>query len=319
MADKVRRKRQGGGKITTGVISEIIEAPKGRKQAKDAKETKETKALALTDPVAQYLAELRKYPLLSRKEEEELAVQYYETGDSKAAEILVTSNLRFVVKIAAEYSKFGNRMIDLIQEGNMGLMHAVREFNPYKGVRLITYAVWWIRGYIQEYLMRQHSLVRIGTTQAQKKLFYNLKKETEALEAAGFDVTPALLSSKIGVSEEDVHLMSQRLAQPDLSLNQPFEEGGENRNSYLDFQVDSNEVPVDERIGALENLELLKKRIEEIRPQLNERELYLLDQRILSDVPMTLQEIGAKYGVTREAVRQMEARLVEKIKADFLR
>src|SRR5690606_17772486 len=129
------------------------------------------------------LNEIRKYPLLSREEEMELAIRFKEKGDKAAAEKLITSNLRFVVKIAAEYSRFGAKMIDLIQEGNVGLMHAVKEFNPYKGVKLITYAVWWIKGYIREYLMRQHSMVRVGTTQAQKKLFYNLNQETRKLEA----------------------------------------------------------------------------------------------------------------------------------------
>jgi RNA polymerase sigma-32 factor len=129
-----------------------------------------------SDPVAIYMAEVRRYPLLTREQEQELARRYRETGDKRAAEALVTSNLRFVVKVAAEYSRFGARLIDLVQEGNVGLMHAVREFNPYKGVRLITYAVWWIRGYIQDYLMRQYSMVRIGTTQSQRKLFYRLQK-----------------------------------------------------------------------------------------------------------------------------------------------
>ena len=138
--------------------------------------TLDSKAIATTDPVSMYLAEIRKYPLLTREQEEELAKKYYETKDPLMAQAMVTANLRFVVKVAADYSRFGARMIDLIQEGNMGLMHAVREFNPYKGVRLITYAVWWIRGYIQEYLMKQYALVKIGTTQNQKKLFYQGQK-----------------------------------------------------------------------------------------------------------------------------------------------
>ena len=136
-----------------------------------------SKALAPSDPVTRYMAEIRRYPLLSKEDEQEIARKYYETKSPELAEVLVTSNLRFVVKVAAEYSKFGARLIDLVQEGNVGLMHAVKEFNPYKGVRLITYAVWWIRGYIQDFLMRQYSLVRIGTTQNQRKLFYQLQRE----------------------------------------------------------------------------------------------------------------------------------------------
>ena len=142
------------------------------------------RAIKSSDPLVMYLNEIRKYPLLTREQEADYAKKYFETKDPEIAQRLVKHNLRFVVKVAAEYSKFGAKMIDLIQEGNIGLMHAVREFNPYKGVRLITYAVWWIRGYIQEYMMKQYSLVRIGTTQNQKKLFYNLQKEKEKLREA---------------------------------------------------------------------------------------------------------------------------------------
>ena len=167
-----------------------------------------TKALATSDPVASYMAEIRKYPLLTREQESELAKKYFETKDPQAAQALVTANLRFVVKVALDYSRFGARLIDLVQEGNMGLMHAVRDFNPYKGVRLITYAVWWIRGYIQEYLMKQYSLVKIGTTQNQKKLFYQLQKQKEALEAMGEPGSIALLSSRLNIPEEEVKMMT---------------------------------------------------------------------------------------------------------------
>ncbi|MDZ4084398.1 MAG: sigma-70 family RNA polymerase sigma factor, partial [Bdellovibrionales bacterium] len=177
-----------------------------------------TTSAASSDPVAVYMAEVRRYPLLTREQEQELARRYRETGDKRAAEALVTSNLRFVVKVAAEYSRFGARLIDLVQEGNVGLMHAVREFNPYKGVRLITYAVWWIRGYIQDYLMRQYSMVRIGTTQSQRKLFYRLQKEKDLLESMGEEPTVKLLSSRLGVSESDVESMSQRMQGRDVSL-----------------------------------------------------------------------------------------------------
>ena len=183
------------------------------------------KGLTTTDPVSLYLSEIRKYPLLSREEELELAKKYYETKDPQVAQKLITSNLRFVVKIAAEYSRFGARMIDLVQEGNMGLMTAVKDFNPYKGVRLITYAVWWIRGYIQEYLMKQYSMVRIGTTQNQKKLFYQLQKEKEALEALSENPEQLkLLSTRMGIPEDEVKMMAQRRGHHDvtrLSKRQP--------------------------------------------------------------------------------------------------
>lgn len=283
-----------------------------RPQAKSATRSLESSnAIATTDPIAQYMAEVRRYPLLTREQERALAVRYRETGDKRAAEALVTSNLRFVVKIAAEYSKFGARLIDLVQEGNVGLMHAVREFNPYKGVRLITYAVWWIRGYIQDYLMRQYSMVRIGTTQSQRKLFYRLQKEKDLLMSMGEEPSVKLLSSRLGVSEEDVETMEQRMSGRDVSLQTSVDESG--RTTLLDFEA-ADEIPVDQQIEHREMLSLLKDGIEELMNSLNDREKELLEDRLLADVPMTLQEIGEKYGVTREAVRQMENRLMLKIR-----
>lgn len=276
-----------------------------------ASAAKSSNALALTDPVALYMAEVRKYPLLTREQEQELAMRYRETGDKRAAEMLVTSNLRFVVKVAAEYSKFGARLIDLVQEGNVGLMHAVREFNPYKGVRLITYAVWWIRGYIQDYLMRQYSMVRIGTTQSQRKLFYRLQKEKELLESMGQEPSVQLLSSRLGVSESDVETMSQRLQGRDVSLQTAVDANG--KTTLLDFES-SDDIPIDEQMGHAEMLSLLHEGIEDLKDSLNDRERELLEDRLLSDEPLTLQEIGEKYGVTREAVRQMENRLMAKIR-----
>lgn len=264
------------------------------------------------DPITTYLAEIRRYPLLTKEQEQALAVRYRETGDPKAAEQLVTSNLRFVVKIAAEYSRFGAKLIDLVQEGNVGLMHAVKEFNPYKGVRLITYAVWWIRGYIQEYLMRQYSMVRIGTTQNQRKLFYRLQKEQAALDSQGNAPTVAMIAGKLGVSEEEVETMSKRLSGRDVSLSAPID--SENPGaSLLDFEA-SGDPGADTTIGNLEELNILKENLEKLRPTLSERESYILEKRILADEPQTLQEIGEHYGVTREAVRQLEARLIGKIR-----
>ncbi len=274
----------------------------------------DSKAITSTsDPLAIYLADVRKYPVLSKEEEQKIAKKYFETKDPEAAQILVKSNLRFVVKVAAEYSKFGAKMIDLIQEGNVGLMHAVREFNPYKGARLITYAVWWIRGYIQEYLMRQYSMVRIGTTQNQRKLFYQLQKEKDALDAMGQSPDIALLSSRLGIPEDEVAQMAQRMSGRDVSLDRPLDD--DSGGTLMDFQKSTADMSVDERIAHEEELEILKKKLEEIRPELSEREKIILDERILNDDPLTLQEIGEKHGITREAVRQMEVRVMKKIKA----
>ena len=271
----------------------------------------DSKALSTSDPVALYMHQVKKYPVLSKEDEHKIAVQYRETKDPQLAEILVTSNLRFVVKVAAEYAKYGAKLIDLVQEGNVGLMHAVKEYNPYKGARLITYAVWWIRGYIQEYLMRQYSMVRIGTTQAQRKLFYQLQKQKEALERMGEQEVVKQLSGKLGVSEKDVESMSQRMSGRDVSLDAPVGEGGQSQ--LLDFQSDGSEE-LDQLLGHLEQIKILKDKIDNLRDSLNERELELLDDRVLADDPLTLQEIGEKYGVSREAVRQMEARLIKKIR-----
>lgn len=270
------------------------------------------RGLAVADPVSLYLAEVRKYPLLTREQESELAKKYFESKDPKLAQALVTANLRFVVKVAAEYSKFGARLIDLIQEGNVGLMHAVKEFNPYKGVRLITYAVWWIRGYIQEYLMRQYSMVRIGTTQNQRKLFYRLQKEKKLLDEMGENFDYKQIGERLGVSAEEVEDMSKRLRNKDLSLDQPIDV--ESRSTLGDLQTKSTAIALDDELANAELIQLLREKIEEIRPELNKREIILLEERLLADDPLTLQEIGEKYGITREAVRQAEVRLLTKIK-----
>lgn len=271
------------------------------------------RAITTTDPLAIYLSDIRKYPVLSKEEEQEIAKKYYETKDPEAAQILVKSNLRFVVKIAAEYSKFGAKMIDLVQEGNVGLMHAVREFNPYKGARLITYAVWWIRGYIQEYLMRQYSMVRIGTTQNQRKLFYKLQKEKEALDALGQEPNIALLSSRLGIPEDEVEQMAQRMSGRDVSLDRPVDE--DSGTSLLDLQKSTSDMSLEDRLAHEEQLEILKEKLKDMREELSDREKIILDERLLNDEPLTLQEIGEKYGITREAVRQMEVRVLKKIKA----
>lgn len=290
------------------VVAEIVD-----ENATTAPAIIENKALSTTAPLSVYLSDIRKYPVLSKEQEQEIAKKYYETKDPEAAQVLVKSNLRFVVKIAAEYSKFGSKMIDLIQEGNIGLMHAVREFNPYKGTRLITYAVWWIRGYIQEYLMRQYSMVRIGTTQNQRRLFYQLQKEKENLDALGQEANTALISSRLGIPEDEITQMTQRMAGRDVSLDRPLDD--ESGSSLLDLQKSSTAVGLEDQIAHNEQLEILKEKIAEIRSELSDRELIILDERILNDEPLTLQEIGEKHGITREAVRQMEARVLKKIKA----
>ncbi len=267
------------------------------------------------DSITAYLNEIRKYPLLTKEQEIELAKHYFETKDPVAAQALVTANLRFVVKVAAEYSKFGARLIDLVQEGNMGLMHAVRDFNPYKGVRLITYAVWWIRGYIQEYLLKQYSMVKIATTQNQKRLFYRLQKEKDLLDSMGEAPNMKLIGERMGIPTAEVEQMANRLSGRDVSLNTPLDDSSS--SSLMDLQK-STDVGVDDQLAAQEEVSLLREKLEELRDQLSEREKIILDERLLADDPLTLQEIGEKYGITREAVRQMEARLMKKIRDRYM-
>ncbi len=276
-------------------------------------------APATRDPLTLYLQEIRKYPLLSREQESDLAKKYYETKDPQLAQTLVKSNLRFVVKIAAEYAKFSSKLIDVIQEGNVGLMHAVKEFNPYKGNRLITYAVWWIRGYIQEYLMRQFSMVRIGTTANQRKLFYQLQRQKQELEKMSSPENIALLSHKLGIPEDEITEMAKRLGSRDISLDKPSHPDDDSTTPLSTLlKKEDGSLPLDEQMAMEEQLSILMNTVESLRSSLNEKEKILLEERVLSDEPLTLQEIGDKYGITREAVRQTEARLMKKIKEAML-
>ena len=267
------------------------------------------------DPLTTYLNEIRKYPVLSREDEMKLAKRYFETKDPEAAQALVRANLRFVVKIAAEYARFSSRMIDLIQEGNVGLMHAVKDYNPDKGARLITYAVWWIRGYIQEYLMRQFSMVRIGTTANQRKLFYQLQRQKNELEKMSSPENIAQLSHKLGIPKDEVEEMAKRVSGRDVSLDKTADDDGGGTLSLGSLlSKEDGSLPLDEQLALSEQLKFLKDAIDSIRDELNEKEKIILEERVLNDEPLTLQEIGEKYHITREAVRQNEARLINKIK-----
>ncbi len=269
-----------------------------------------------TDNLQRYLAEINKYPLLSREEEEALTKAYYETKDPVLAHKIVTSNLRLVVKIALDFQKFWmQNFLDLIQEGNVGLMHAVKKFNPYKGVKFSYYASFWIKAYILKFIMDNWRLVKIGTTQAQRKLFYNLNKEKESLRALGFDPVPKLISQRLNVSEQDVIDMEQRMGAWEVSLDAPIKEDSE--DSYLEF-LPSKDPGVETFIANQEMEEKLKEKLKEFASTLKDREKIIFEQRLMSDEPKTLQEIGEEFGVSRERVRQIEARLKKKL-AKFLK
>ena len=271
-------------------------------------------SITQTDPLlSAYLREVQRYPLLTREEEHELAVKFYENKDRESLQKLVTSNLRFVVKIAYEYVHYRAKLLDLIQEGNMGLVKAVQDFNPYKDVRLTTYAVWWIRSYIQDYLLRNHSLVKIGTTQAQKRLFYRLRAEQKKLDQLG--LTPAegvkLLASKLDVREKDIQEMDQRLSQNEVSLNAPTFR--EDKKEAIQDLPDSAPA-VDESLGEEEQREIFRDILGKFAATLEGREKVIFKERLTAEDPMTLQEIGEKYGVTKERARQIEEQLKAKLK-----
>lgn len=263
-----------------------------------------------------YSARISKIPLLSREKEYELAVAYFETKDPEIGRQLIQSNLRFVVKVVAEYSKFSSKMMDLIQEGNIGLIRAVQEFNPYKGARLITYAVWWIRGYIQEYLMRHHSIVRLGTNKKQQRLFYLLQKEKQKLDdySSQSRLLPDL-AKKTQTRVQDVEQMKELVLRKDLSLDQPMGIAG--GKTFLDVQKDGSSS-IYEDLSLQQMGETLKKYLKDMEKNFSKKENQIIKDRLLKDPPKTLQEIADNFNVTREAIRQSEERLMKKLRKQLI-
>ena len=269
--------------------------------------------------IQNYMAKVSRIPVLSRDSEYQLAVDYFENKSPSAGKILIQSNLRFVVKIAAEYSKFNSRLMDLIQEGNLGLIRAVKEFNPYKGARLITYAVWWIRGCIQEYLIKQHSIVRIGMGKKQKKLFYLLQREKQKLEEYPSSRLLPVLAEQTQTDVQDIEKMKELILKKDLSLDRPIGTalGTEKGGSFLDLQADPSS-PLDESLSQKQVVAVVRKVLQGMEKNLNEREKHIIQHRLLEDPPKTLQEIADEFSLTREAVRQNEARVLKKLKKQLL-
>lgn len=280
--------------------------------ADDSMEDSANKALVSFDPLQRYLAEIRRFAILSREEEHRLAVEYKEYGNIEAAYKLVTANLRLVVMIAREYQRAFKNILDLVQEGNMGLMEAVKNFDPYRGVRFPSYAVWWIRAYMIRYIMNDWRMVKIGTTQAQRKLFFNLQKEKERLEAEGLSPGPKLLAQRLNVKEDEVIEMEQRLGSRDLSVDMPM--GGDNEATLLHFLPDDKQGP-EERVAETQYQRLLREKMELFAKGLKDKELVIYRERLLNEEPVTLREIGEKYGISRERVRQIEERVKKKLKS----
>lgn len=266
---------------------------------------------AIGDSFEHYMAQVNRFELLSAEEEFELATRFRRDGDLEAAHRLVCANLRFVVKIALEYRGYGLRLLDLVQEGNIGLMQAVRKFEPERGLRLITYAVWWIRATIQSYIMKSWSLVKIGTTQAQKKLFYKLAQTRNALRNLTGGACPADIAGELDVAESAVEEMSQRMGQRDLSLDVELAEGED--YTLLDILPDRRPSP-ETALIAREERRLLSARAQAALTGLPDRERLIVEQRILGDTPRTLQELADEFGVSRERVRQLEQNALRRLK-----
>ncbi|OVE80985.1 hypothetical protein BVY03_04825 [bacterium K02(2017)] len=275
-----------------------------------------TSELIPTDPLNRYMIEVSQYPILTAEEEKEVAEHYREHEDKESAQKLVLSNLRLVVKIAIEYRSSFYNVLDLIQEGNLGLMRAVQKFDLDRGVRFTSYAAWWVRAYILKYILDNFRLVKVGTTQAQKKLFFNLVKEKEKIEKMGIIPTAKIISENLDVKEREVVEMQKRLGSREVELDAPRKnfEGALN----MDFIADK-----DEQIDAADQAEtnqlkgILLKHLDEFTGSLNEKEQTIFAQRLFSELPKTLQEIANQYGITRERIRQIEARVIKKMRGFF--
>ncbi|ACY15051.1 RNA polymerase factor sigma-32 [Haliangium ochraceum] len=315
----------GDGEVLIGeIVSEDDEDDDGDIDAeldrlgtplRDAKASDRHLGLIKHDPLSAYIQETKRYPLLSREEEHDLAVKLVENEDADAARRLIEANLRLVVKISYEYRRAYRNLLDLIQEGNIGLMQAVRKYDPYRGVKLSSYAAWWIRAYILKFILNNWRLVKIGTTQAQRKLFFNLRKERERLEQLGFTPTPALLAENLDVTEKEVVEMEKRLSAPDASLDAPMqgEEDGAPRTRMDYLPTEETDRP-DRQVAQSQFQELLREKLERFAETLEGREETIFRERWLTDTPSTLQQIGDQYGVSRERARQLEKRLLGRLR-----
>jgi RNA polymerase sigma-32 factor len=264
-----------------------------------------------------YLHELRRHPLLSREDEHELAVRYARTGDREVGSRLVTANLRLVVKIAQEYRRTHRNLLDLIQEGNLGLIHAVEHYDPYRGVKLSSYATWWIRAYILKFILANWRIVKLGTTQAQRRLFFNLKRERSRLERQGTEVDSKRLAAALDVSESEVVEMERRLSWSETSLDAPVRgtgNGDDGKRTAGDMMPAEPAQRPDLQVEAGEFQEALRVKLEAFGACLRGRELDIFQSRLLSEQPASLEQLGAEHGVSRERTRQIEERLKKRLR-----
>ena len=272
-------------------------------------------ALTRFDPMQAYLREIQRHPLLTPEETQKLAVRFQTSQDPAAAAALVTSNLRLVVKIAYEYRRAYKNIMDLVQEGNIGLMQAVKRYDPYRGVKLSTYAALWIRAYILRFIINNWRLVKLGTTQVQRKLFFNLRKKRAELQALGIDPTHAEIAKQLDVPESEVAEMDVRLTSGEKSLDAPVGDADGRSIAKVDMMPSLAEGP--EALAASEEMQaLLQEKLGEFRKTLvdKEKELAIFDERLVADEPLTLQELGDRFGISRERVRQLEQRLTLRLR-----
>ena len=297
-------------------VVDVVEDELGQADAKSDVLAASADSLSRRDPLAVYMRDVQRYPLLSKDEEHDLAVRFFEEDDLEAAKRLVTSNLRLVVKIAYDYRQAYKNILDLVQEGNIGLMQAVKKYDPYKGVKLSSYAAWWIRAYILRYILNNHRLVKVGTTQAQRKLFFNLQKEKARLSAMGIEPTAELIAENLNVPERDVVSMDMRLAAGDASLDAPVGTS-EGRSVARVELLPSAGARADDTLAEAEVGDRFSEKIHEFGETLEGKEKKIFDDRLVAEDPKTLQTLGDGFGVSRERVRQIEKRLLKKLK-EFL-
>jgi RNA polymerase sigma-32 factor len=270
-------------------------------------------SIAKYDPLQAYMREVQQHPLLNKAEEHELATRYVKTGDVGAAARLVTANLRLVVKIAYEYRRAYRNMMDLIQEGNIGLMQAVKRYDPYRGVKLSSYAAWWIRAYMLRYMLNNWRMVKLGTTQAQRKLFFNLNKEKARLSAMGIEPTPTEIAERLNVDEKEVVEMDRRLSRGDASLDSPVGDGENSSVARVELLPSGARGPEQDTTNAQLN-EIVRGELTRFRKTLGGKDAIIFDKRMVAEEPLTLQELGDEFGVSRERVRQLEARIAGKLR-----
>lgn len=304
--DNLKDDPAAGARVREQPVPQELNMPEG---------TVDPTAVVPVTTLQRYLAEVRRYPYLSKEEELRLFHEYQVQGSREAAMKLILANLRVSVAMAAEYLHAGADQMDLIQEGNVGLMQAIKKFDPTKNVRFYAYAAWWARAYILRYLLNNFRLVKVGTTQDQRKLFYNLRKEKAKLEREGFAPDTKLLADRLNVRERDVIEMDQRLGNWELSLDQPLTQDTD--GTLLDV-LPAQGVPVDEQLADIELRSIFREKLAQFIKTLGEREEDILRNRILSETPVTLEDLGHKYNITKERTRQLEARIIKRLR-DYMK